>query len=420
MKNTTPGIARHWIWDVLLLNLVVRFAWIWVMHPKQEADFLWYFDRATELAQNQGYNWMGHPTAYWPIGWPLFLSVIYRITGPSVVVGLVVNILLSTVIVGLVYATTMKLFNRRSYALAAAVLYSLLPSQIEWNAILGSEELFSALLILSVYLYISSETAQRWFVWIVAAGFILGFASDVRPIPLLFPVFVLAYEWFVKRRRLQVSFYRAASLALGMFLMILPVTIRNKITMHHFVLVSSNGGTNLFQGIHTNGGYWWSWSPYANPLLHINNEIVKNEVGEHVALQYIEHHIPKTILNGFIKIFDLYKADVNSVWYTFRVEPNLAHLVPRVDAVTTTGYFLFMMAVAIGLGVVWVRQLPGWKNAMMPFSFIVYNTCFFFFFPAWDRFRYPLMPLFAIFGGVGIVIAWRAMKSREESDEATE
>ncbi len=383
------------------------------MHPAQQADFLWYFDRASDLANGKGYYWMGQATAYWPIGWPFFLSLIFRVTGPSVIVGLVLNAVLSTVIVGLIYVVTRQIFGRTFYAMAAAIIYSLLPSQIIWNSVLGSEEIFTALLLLSVVLYIRQRRdAQRFPWWIACSGLILGFACDVRPIPLAFPAFVFLYEWLVMRNRVVQALWRAVVLFVGMFLTILPVTIRNKIALHHWVLVSTNGGTNLFQGIHTNGGYWWSYNPYLNPILHIKNEVQKNAVAQSYAIHYIEHHIPQTIINGFKKIWDLYKADVNSAWYTFRVSPHVASWLKYVDGIATTGYFLFMLPAVIGLMVLFVRRIPGWRTAMFPFAFIVYNTCFFFFFPAWDRFRYPLMPLFAIFAGVGFAVAWKQMRGQ--------
>ncbi|GMA58507.1 hypothetical protein GCM10025858_30100 [Alicyclobacillus sacchari] len=179
---------------VLAANIVLRFIWIALMHPAQEADFQWYYDHAVELASNQGYNWFGQPTAYWPIGWPLFLSLIFRTTGPSVAVGLIVNALLSTLIVWLIYLLTRRLFQSHAYALAAAICYSLLPSQVVWNSVLGSEELFTTLLLISLYLYLRADRTRALSLGVAIAGIALGFAVDVRPIPLAFPLFVFLYE----------------------------------------------------------------------------------------------------------------------------------------------------------------------------------------------------------------------------------
>ncbi|WP_234969616.1 glycosyltransferase family 39 protein [Alicyclobacillus vulcanalis] len=394
------------------------------MHPKQEADFAWYYARATELAHNQGYNWMGHPTAYWPIGWPLFLSLIYRVTGPSVMVGLVVNALLSTGIVCLVYTLARMLFRDWRAAFWASAAYTLLPSQIVWNSVLGSEELFTFLLVLFFLLYLRGTRASRAEAslrWLAVAGLSLGLACDVRPIPLAFPAFLFLYAWAfepyeseARRAALWTRALRALGRAVwvGLFMLaaILPVTIRNRITMHHFVLVSTNGGTNLWQGVHVNGGYWWSYNPYVNPLVKVSNEVVKNELGEHLAEAYILHHPWKTFLNGWVKIFDLYKDDVNANWYTFHLSTQFQPHLHAIDTFTTSVYWLLMALSLFGIGYTWARDHHNRRFFALPLTFIVYYTCFFFFFPAWDRFRYPLMPLFAAFAGPAILALWRALR----------
>ncbi|AEJ43041.1 glycosyltransferase family 39 protein [Alicyclobacillus acidocaldarius] len=395
---------------LIAVNLVLRFAWISFMHPAQQADFAWYYERAVELAHNQGYNWMGHPTAYWPIGWPFFLSVIYRVTGPSVRIGLAVNVLLSTGIVCLIYALTRMLFQDWRYATCAAVAYTCLPSQILWNSVLGSEELFTLLLMLFFVLYVRGASGPPRFRWLAVAGAMMGLACDVRPIPLAFPAFLFVYEWWMANpagtspamrmaSRAARALLRVLCVAIFMFVAILPVTLRNRIAMGHFVLVSTNGGTNLWQGVHVNGGYWWSYNPYVNPLVQVTNEITKNELGEHLAEQYILHHPWKTFLNGWIKIFDLYKNDVNANWYTFRMSVRFHSWLHAIDACTTVAYWVLMCLSLLGIAYTWRRHRDARRWSALLLTFIVYYTCFFFFFPAWDRFRYPLMPLFSVFAG---------------------
>ncbi|MDI9260644.1 hypothetical protein [Alicyclobacillus sendaiensis] len=406
---------------LIAVNLVLRFAWISFMHPIQEADFAWYDARAVELAHNQGYNWMGHPTAYWPIGWPFFLSLIYRVTGPSVMVGLAVNALLSTGIVCLVYVLTRQLFRDVRSATCAATAYTLLPSQIIWNSVLGSEELFTLLLVLFFVLYLRGIGHPRGSRWLALAGAVMGLACDVRPIPLAFPAFLFIYEWCVAlphgtpmltrwSSRAARALARVLWVTVFMLLAILPVTIRNRLAMGHFVLVSTNGGTNLWQGVHVNGGYWWSYNPYVNPLVRVTNEVAKNELGEHLAEQYILHHPWKTFLNGWVKIFDLYKNDVNANWYTFRVSTAFHPFLQAIDIFTTVAYWVLMVLSLVGIAHTWVRWREARRPSALLLTFVVYYTCFFFFFPAWDRFRYPLMPLFAVFAGPACVWLWTKWK----------
>jgi hypothetical protein len=438
----------HWhrVLTLVCVNLAVRGLWLALMHPPQQSDFLWYYTHAVQIAEGKGYVWGGHPTAYWPIGYSFFLSILFRFTGPSVTAGLIANALLSTGIVVLVYALAYRLVQRSAVAVAAAWAYTILPSAIEWNAVLGSEELFTFLLMAALFTYagalpsgsrarilsrsanpaavqaasracarnVSSEgratlrgqNLTRVFI----AGILLGFACDVRPIPLLFPVAVLAYEWGVARRGPRAALGRAVLLALGMAWAIAPVTVRNLLVMHHFVLISTNGGVNLWQGTHADGAYFWSWDRRVNPLLAAgSDEVLENQIGVHAFLAYALHHPLRLVLHALAKWFYLYWVDWNVVDVTFATwwQPHTAPLIQS-RAINTGAYWLWM-SVAVAGAVAWGQALrrrarccrARWARATWPMLYIVYNTAVFAVFPAWDRFRFPMMPLFAIYAGVG-------------------
>lgn len=386
-------------------NVVIRSLWLLYMHPPQRTDFDWYFTHAVQMAQGQGYLIGGHHTAYWPIGWPFFLSLILRVTGPHVMPGMFANALLSIGIVCLVYLIAMRIFRSNAVALSSAIGYSILPSQIQWNSVLGSEELFSFLLILSLYLYVGTTKPgmRNWLRPVLISGLILGLACDVRPIPVLFPGFVLLYEWFVQRRGWWNGLKRTFVFALSMLVGILPVTLRNLIRMHHFILVSTNGGVNLWQGTQTDNGYYWPWDAGLNPLLAANgNEILQNQIGQQVATQQIIWHPIITLMHGWLKVCALYKDDTNAAWYTFNVIPHSGGTLWAWDWIDIYAYWVFMALAIVGLFVIILRNCGNIQPIMFMLSFALYYTLVFLFFPAWDRFRYPLMPIYALLLGLGV------------------
>ena len=301
---------------LLAINVLLRGVWLAWLNPPQHADFEWYFHHAASMAAGFGYmSNPQQPTAYWPIGWPFILSILFRVVGPSVWSGKILNTLFSVGIVLLIYALTARLTKSSRIAFAAALGYSLLPSQIEWNAMLGSEESFTFVLLLSLLVYLYSYR-PRFVVLTALSGLLLGLACDIRPIPLLFPVVVLIYEWWLNRRAIGHALQRFGAYAAGMAAGIAPVTIRNWIAMHHFILVSTNGGVNLWQGLHTNSGYYWRW--YGNPLLrHGYNELSENRIGELLFKRQLLHHPLSVLWNGILKVYSLYRNDVNATFYTF-------------------------------------------------------------------------------------------------------
>lgn len=387
---------------LLIINIVLRGAWLLYMHPPQIADFALYLQRAGEMAAGHGYMAHGHYTAYWPIGWPLLLSLVFRLVGgPSLWAGLIFNSLLSVGIVLLIYSIAVRITRTTRIAFAAALGYTLLPSQIQWNAVLGSEESFTLLLLISILVY-TYTNRRRWLGPTLLAGITMGFACDVRPIPLLFPIFVWLFEWWPNRQGIRTAVARAGTYALGMSIAIAPVTLRNWLTMHHFILVSSNGGVNLWQGMYTNSGYYWVWK--GNPLLQYGpyNEIMENKIGEHLFFQHLLQHPWVVLGSGMLKIASLYKNDINATLYTFRAAhlDGAAHVWNGID---TSAYYVFMGLVLIGIIRAIRKRLVDRRTSLFCAAFIVYYTAVFLVFPAWDRFRYPLMPLFAL--GLGLAFA---------------
>ncbi|OFW82258.1 MAG: hypothetical protein A2201_05515 [Alicyclobacillus sp. RIFOXYA1_FULL_53_8] len=405
-KPAGAGVSWSAIAWIIALNLVIRGGWLLYMHPPQSSDFLWYFREAVSIDQGHGYTFDGRPTAYWPVGYVYFLSLLFRTTGISLAAGLIANAILSVGIVVLVYMVTLRVTESRAVAAAAAIGYTLLPSQIAWNSILGSEELFTFLLYLSLYVYLmATETSRLWGRLAVSAG-LMGMACVVRPTVELFPFFLLAYEWWIQRLRFRQALLKVLVFTAIMFLTVSPVTIRNYTVMHHFVLVSTNGGVNLWQGTKVNDGYYWSKNPAINPLYKLEtHEVLRDQVGKKLFEEYVVQHPRLFVLNGFQKIFALYKDD-RSVFYFFH-NVNMPHWEGRLYVLaqrfSTSVYLLWMAVAVVGFLTMAFRRMKVRPSVMLLLTFVVYNTAVFFVFPAWDRFRYPMMPLFAVEFGLGVI-----------------
>ena len=398
------GSVRSHFVALLLVNVLLRTLWLLYMHPHQLYDFEWYFVHSVEMLKGEGYVANGHFTAYWPIGYPYFLSLLFRITGASVMAGLVANATLSVGITLLVYMIAMWMTKNASLSFLASLGYTFLPSQIEWNSVLGSDELSTFLLLLFVYLYFIAHEQRKRLV-ILVSGLFLGLSCDVRPIPLLFPFALFLWQLVSKEKSARRAFMDLGLLLLGTAIAVAPVTIRNELAMHHFIIVSTNGGVDLWQGTHADGAYFWSWNPTVNPLLKAgNNEILENSIGMHAFIVHVLTHPLWTVVHAFYKWFFLYWVDWNVVSVTFQaVSPN-PHGVLVVGAMwfDTVVYWAWMVVCAVGF---WKgvrgKVISSWRQVSLPLVYIAYNTAVFAVFPAWDRFRYPMMPLFAVVFGIG-------------------
>jgi len=70
-------------------------------------------------------------------------------------------------------------------------------------------------------------------------------------------------------------------------------------------------------------------------------------------------------------------------------------------------YGLFMLLAVVGIA--WTWRQRRWPMTLI-LGFIVYYSLVWSVFPAWDRFRYPLMPLFAVFVGIALVRLWTLVR----------
>jgi len=90
------------------------------------ADAADYHQLGMALADGHGYvNGGGKPTAWRPPGYPVFLSFIYRITGPSVLAATLIQSLLGalTVLVLMLFASTILSYTETVIAGVVAAIY---------------------------------------------------------------------------------------------------------------------------------------------------------------------------------------------------------------------------------------------------------------------------------------------------------
>jgi tetratricopeptide (TPR) repeat protein len=190
-----------------------------------------------------------HTTPYFrPPGYPFFLAAIYAVTGQSALPARGVQMLLGLVNVWLAYRLGRALFDRAVGLLAAAGL------ACTWSLLYFEGELLEPVLVVTLVLG-SSLVWLRWWHrggWLLAlgGGLLLGGFALVRPNALaLVPVVWLWALWTLRRRRLPGRMRSVLlGLPIGVLVAVAPATIRNLVVADDFVLITSNGGVNLFIG----------------------------------------------------------------------------------------------------------------------------------------------------------------------------
>ena len=282
------SIRRSWLVDIAALaalSLVARLPWVLLVHAGPSSDSFFYYLGAKSIAAGHGYAVLGHPTAFFPVGWPAFLAGIFLVTGPSFVAVKIVNLVLWALTTALVYALGRRLGGRRVGVVAGA-LVAVAPTMTVYAMRGASEGLFIPLLLGVCLLVMTRDGHSPSMRRAVLAGALLGFAILVRSAALFLPfVFLL---WLLRRGPVRESWRAAAAMAAVSLLVLLPWLARNELTMHTTAL-STNGGYTIWMGANpeANGGFT-AGHPWA--ISRIASETRQNSTLMSEAISYVREH----------------------------------------------------------------------------------------------------------------------------------
>jgi tetratricopeptide (TPR) repeat protein len=173
-----------------------------------------------------------------------FLGLTFALSGGSLVAAKVLQVLLGTAAVGLLFAAARPWLGRPA-ALVAAALLALTGPVVFHEAILLQSSLDPFLMALGLLSVSRALATARWRDWALA-GAALGLFALNRPNALLWGLGLAIALPFA--RGLSRGGRAAAALALGVALALAPPTLRNLAVSGEPVLVSSHGGLNLYIG----------------------------------------------------------------------------------------------------------------------------------------------------------------------------
>jgi hypothetical protein len=277
-------------WVAVLIGLVLRLTWVLVFPSTPQSDGAIYLQLAAALAKGQAYE-IGGTAAYWPVGYPLWLC------GWLVLFDAPTAVLLSQTVAYLVAAAGVVRLARHLQGETAARVaiwtFAIWPNLLAQLATPEKEAVVIALLpwvMLSVL-----GNAKPWFIF--CAGLALGFCILVQPsLQFLLPLLLLVVWLRSSGKRLLITLIL---FVLGTAMVVLPWTFRNIAVFGTPVLVSTNGGSNLYRANNplANGGY----TDVGEHDLSSLSEIESDRVGKQLAIAWIRAYPLDFLKLGFEK-----------------------------------------------------------------------------------------------------------------------
>lgn len=399
--------------------LAIRLVFVFFVRPTPVSDFGWYFSHALAIAQGHGYSTNGFPTAYWPAGWPYFLAGEIALFGKSPLAIEMIQALLNGLTAGVVYLMAHRVVGTAG-AVAAGAAYALLPSNVEWSSVMGSEPIYTLLWALVAYIWMNRSMHSLQ--WMAASGLLLGAATLVRPSALLSWVVLFAYlitlpGW---RKRPGQILLAVVMTVVCSWIVIAPLAIRNYHVFHKFVPISNNGGVTFYlannarPGRHNLGG-----SPDEDKIdlliLDPRTEVEGNALAGQLAIQFFVSHPLREARLFASEVKYLYVQDHGVLQFSFgqTQSPPNTRRVAQIATFNDTAYYVFMFLALVGLILCCTdRRIAADPEWRLLAGMILYNTVFYAVFGGTDRYRYPTIPFFAVFTGVAVVALVSFVRTR--------
>ncbi|MGO8684093.1 MAG: ArnT family glycosyltransferase [Thermoleophilia bacterium] len=266
---------------------VVRLAWVATIHAVPVSDYLFYYQTGVGLAAGHGYTILGHPTAFFPVGYPAFLAGLFTLFGTSLAVFKAANVVLWMLTAGLAYGLGVQLGGRR-VGLIGGLLVALYPDYVIYSSLAASENLFIPLLLGALYVLAGGVRWRPSLRRAVLAGVLFGLAILVRSTALLVPLLVALVIWLGWRSR------RGALAGLCVMAaaacVVVPWVVRNAVVMGD-ATVSTNGGYTLLIGLNprASGGVRVHGGTPLWPISTVRAETTSDATGMTYALHFIVH-----------------------------------------------------------------------------------------------------------------------------------
>jgi 4-amino-4-deoxy-L-arabinose transferase-like glycosyltransferase len=357
-----------------------------------------YYWAARALAAGQGWA----ERVYWqPPGYPYFLAGILRIAGPGLLAPRLAQAGLGALTAALTCALGTRAFGR-AVGLGAGLAVALYGTLVYYDAELLAPSLAICLQMATLWLAARAPEERGGRGWL-ATGLLAGLTAVVNaPALVLLPVLAVA------------AWRRAGWVLLGAAIAVAPVTARNWAQGGEAVLISSNGGINLYLGNNPRYERTVGMRPGRDWQALVRAPLLHGVTGARAASRFFTARVTayaRQDPRGFAglqlrKLRLLVGGDEiprNQEIYPARAwSPVLRALLWKIPGLAFPFGLLLPLAV-VGLGV------AGGRAPVLAASVVLLGLLVVAFFVT-ARYRAPLVPLLALFAGAGV--RWTLVEAR--------
>lgn len=411
---------------------------VWViqnLHMTPASDYKTYYDVATLLSQGNLIKdgvWLCDYISQFPhvIGYPYILSIVFKIFGVSVTVGLYFNLVASLISIFLAYQIA-RLICGRIGGMIALVLVAFWPSQILYINHLASEPIFMCITLLSIWLavYLSKYTFKNgktsgYLFLYIALGISLAVGAAVRPmsIILLIAIVICILPSKIKfnedkdrigliKKGMSKGWIRALAILISYLLCSQIISGAISKTIDRELPGSSvSFGYNLLVGLNIDSKGAWNKEDakmFNDAFLETDSAIEAHKVARDEAFKRIQKDSIGMINLAFEKYALLWSSDDYAASFNIfflEQQNNLSlerkafinELIPWNNL-----YYLLCVFFSFIAGIaLWFRKKTGPEHILV--LFFIGTAILHMILESQNRYHYNILPIFAILAAVGI------------------
>jgi tetratricopeptide (TPR) repeat protein len=413
----------QWFAIVFLIALVLRLVYLFQIQSiplfyHLAGDGRTYDEWAQRIAAG---DWLGQGVFYQAPLYPYFLGTLQWLFGHNLWFIRVLQMVFGALACAAVFLIGQKLFSRPA-GIAAGVLLAGYAPAIFFDGLIEKSILDLVLLVILLYLLIALREARQWSKW-VGAGAVLGLLGLSRENALvLAPVVAL---WIVLAHREQRLSLRGCWLGLfagGLLLVLVPVGLRNLAVGGEFKLTTSQFGPNFFIGNNPSAdGTYGSVrkvigevqleGPDAKRLAEraAGHELSAGEVSDYWfnrSAEYIRSQPAQWLRLLELKWLRVWSAREIEDSDDFYIYQKFSSLLAFFALINHFGVLAPLGA--LGVLSTWRR----WRDLWLLYAMILALALSVAIFYVFGRYRFPLVPLLALFAGAGAVAVWNLFQRR--------
>lgn len=374
-----------------LIAVTLRIVWIGALGDIQPVDDgAWYLRAAHHIAEGDGYIYSsmkhldrfdGHPTAYWPVGYPAFLGGIFLVTGASPLSAQMANVMLGLISIAAVYSIALVIFDQR-IALVTASVIAIYPEHIIYTALPIGETLYATLLLTGLAFFVYQHDLR--------AGLAFGLATLTKSQTVIFPALLYTGLIFCVPHGERRTIWRRLAISYVMLaIIVVPWITRNWWQFKTPIFVSTNGGLNLYIG-HSDkafGGYFYPEQLFENEYA---NEAEFDQRARNLAWDHIKAHPTHSLKLIPAKLLYLWGAEFEGLATTEEYYPGIS--IPF--WIRMISWIVYLSVLIAGMVGAW---RAGWCNAWPLVAVVSFLSLMAVVFFGTDRFHAPAMPLVIMF-----------------------